>query len=123
MRKYLPWILVAIMALTFAGVVLGPKLFTAQFYLVTIDDGTTYVATLHGQTYWRPVRDAYILRDVYFVRAADPKNPQAGFQIFQHDKDVYWPWQTLIPERRIRTVEPIQRESPIGKMIAQAQGH
>lgn len=99
--------------------------FSKQFYVVTLDTNTNYVCTLHGTShFWYPFSDAYIARDIYLVRpSGDAKSQNSQFVLVKHDRDVYWPWQTLIATRHIVMVEPVGKESPLGKMIEEAEKH
>jgi hypothetical protein len=95
-----------------------------QFYVVTAGSGqsaVTYVCTIEGKTWWSPVPDMLVLRDVYLIQPADSQHPEKGFRAFHRDHALYWPWETLVPVKDVSAVEPVNRESPLMQVVRNAQ--
>ena len=124
MKKYLPWLLVIVLVLVTLGAYLAPLAkFRTQYYLVSLSDNTLYVADLNGVTGRCSVaRDSYILRNVYTVTLLNPKDPES-LALYRRPIDPYdSAWIVYVPVSQVKTIEPINQDSKLGKLVQKALG-
>ena len=128
MRSNLPWILTVGLSLALTASALvgygvgykGERWFAPQYWLVVTGQGQaaqTYVATLHGKTWWRPAPDMLVLRDVKFIRVADSQHPEKGLKIVNHLDDLHHPPETLVAVSTVTVLEPVDKYSSMADAI------
>lgn len=89
--------------------------FDTPYQAVLLDTGQVYYAKVQGLSDPFPV-----LRDVYYVQSTtDPQTKEVKNVLIRRGKELHGPTETVVNQRHVVMIEPINPASKVAELIAQ----